>query len=429
MKSLMFNTIKSVALFLIVCIVTSCVEEIDVNTETQFESALVIEATITNELKHQEIKLSRTFRLEDDGPSSESNATINIVDNNGIIYNFQEAESGKYLSNNQFAAQPNIDYHLEITTSDGREYNSKTTQLTQQTQIDDLFFERGFNENNDEGVSVFLNSANPTGESKFYRFTYEETYKIIAPLYSPLELHIENEDYPFFFEDIMPPLESNTELIEFFVTRQFREEQEKICYNTVKSNEILLVSTDDFSGGVLENYKLRFLNKGNYIISHRYSILVRQYVQSKESYKFYSVLRDLSDSSSLLSQIQPGFLEGNVFSVLNHNEKVIGFFDVSTVTKQRIYFNYSDLFPNEPLPPYFKPCDDLFLFGLYVADPITGEVGYSPIQDAIELGYEYWDENLTGENLNVGKPYYMVLPYCGDCTVLGENIVPGFWEE
>ena len=54
-------------------LVIGCIEEIDFETET-FESALVIEATITNELGDQEIVLSRTFRFEEDGPVPESGA-------------------------------------------------------------------------------------------------------------------------------------------------------------------------------------------------------------------------------------------------------------------------------------------------------------------------------------------------------------------
>ena len=82
---------------IIVLLNNSCVEPFDIETIT-FESALVIEATITNEFKYQEINLSQTFRLEDDGPLAESNASVKIVDDNGNIYNFQESSPGKYVS-------------------------------------------------------------------------------------------------------------------------------------------------------------------------------------------------------------------------------------------------------------------------------------------------------------------------------------------
>jgi hypothetical protein len=55
----------------------SCIKEIDFETET-FESALLVEARITNDEKNHEIKLSRTYRFEDDGPDPETNAIVKI---------------------------------------------------------------------------------------------------------------------------------------------------------------------------------------------------------------------------------------------------------------------------------------------------------------------------------------------------------------
>ena len=48
-----------------ICIsILGCVEEIDLQSETALESnsIVVIEATITNELKHQQVKLSKVSR-------------------------------------------------------------------------------------------------------------------------------------------------------------------------------------------------------------------------------------------------------------------------------------------------------------------------------------------------------------------------------
>lgn len=95
------------------------------------------------------------------------------------------------------------------------------------------------------------------------------------------------------------------------------------------------------------NYQIRFLNDDSYLITNRYSILVKQYVQNLAAYTYYQTLKKLSGSESILSQNQPGFFSGNIKSTQNPSEKVIGFFDVSSVSSQRIFFNYSDIFPGE----------------------------------------------------------------------------------
>jgi len=406
------------------CFFIGCIDEIPIETVSEFESVLVVEATITNDFEQQEIKLSRSFALDSLGPPPEQSANVKVTGSNGFDMSFTETDSGLYKSNQPFAAEANVDYSLEIVTSDGRRYASSIMQLTQPTTIDDLYAERGFNENNEEGVSIRVDAYDPTGNSKFYRYTYEETYKIIAPKYSPLELVINNDDFPYFPIDIEGL--SQQELIEFFVIRDFRPEQEQVCYNTVNSNTIIIENTNQFEEDRINGFRVRFISQENYIMSHRYSILVNQYVQSSEAHEFYKSLKELSETETIFATTQPGFLNGNMQALTNSDEKVVGFFEVVASDSKRIFFSYADVFPGEDLPPYYIQCDAIFTPDLYSADPLTGEIGYSPLQEAITDGKQYWDENLDG---GIGQPYQMVLPACGDCTVLGETQIPEFWED
>ena len=370
-------------------LVFSCIEEIDLKTEVEFESAIVIEATITNEIKTQIIFLSRAYLLEEQGPSPESNAQVNVIGANGTSYQFQETESGRYASTIQFAAEPNTEYQLEITTSDGMFYGSSKEVLTNVTQIDDLYIERGFNENGKEGVSVYLDSFDPIGNSEYYRYAYEETYKIVAPSYHPMDLTLGLELVP-------------------------KPEQQQICYNTVLSNSIILENTNKFEEDRIDQFSVRFLGRDNYIISHRYSILVKQYIQSSKAHEYYRSLKEISSDSGVLSGNQPGFLLGNIVSINNDKEKTIGFFEVSSVDERRVYFNYADIFPDEQLPPYIVSCN-----------------AFSPSIDGVistlEQGFKFFgfnDAPMEGDG-----PYLFVAPPCGNCTVLGNNYPPDFWEE
>jgi len=402
---------NSIAYILILgfLLVLSCVEEIDLKTEVTFESALVIEATITNEVKNQVIYLSRAYPLDEQEPLLESNAEVNVIDTNGTAYQFLETESGKYVSIVQFSAEPNTEYQLDITTIDGRSYGSSKEVLTSITQIDDLYVERNLNENGEEGVSVYVDSFDPTGNSNFYRYTYQESYKIVAPKYSPLDLTYE------YVYDGNVPISANY----FLITKP---QQQQICYNTMLSNTIILESTTRFEEDRIDRFRVRFMSRDNYIISHRYSILVSQYVQTPEAHAFYQKLRDLTDSGNILSQSQPGFLSGNVFSETNSEEIVVGFFQVSSVNSRRVYFNYEDLFPGEQLPPYFISCP------VFAPLPQVGLPPPSfPLAGAIDLGNKYFEPNDEPED---GEgPYFLVAPACGDCTVLGNNFPPDFWVE
>jgi len=408
----------------------SCIEEVNIISETEFVSVMVIEATITDELKHQEIKLSRSYTLDEDGPLEVSGATVTIIGSDGANFGFQQDSDGVYRSISEFAALSNVEYHLEVT-SEGRSYRSSNTSIVAQSQIEDLYMERDLNENLEEGVSVYIDALNLDNSPQLFRFEYEETYKIIAPTYSQFGLIVQNDDFPYQPEIIagLNPVEK----VEFFVTKELKEEQERICFNTVASNEIMIADSEDFQSNNLIGHRIRFIGRFNYIMSHRYSILVKQFTQSSEAHKFYKTLKQFSESESLFSQIQPGFLQGNLITTSNETESVAGFFEVSSVDSRRIYFNYTDLFPGEDLPPYYRPCNATQIPRLFVADPLTGVIGNSPLQTEIKEGNKFYFNNFDGLEVDVTNffmPYVLtVFPSCGDCTVIGETIVPDFWEE
>ena len=384
------------SLFITVFVVSGCVETFDFESEIEsFESALVIEATITNENKQQEILLSRVYKLSGEIPIPEGNAQVKIVDNMNNEYVFVESDlSGLYFSSSPFSAMEGLEYTLVIITSNGAEYNSRPTNLTQFTIIDNVYAARDFNEEENEGVSIYIDSHDSTGNSKYYRFEYEEAYKIIAPRWDEV-------DYNCSFDDFGNPLL-------WFSTRTY---DEFICYNVVKSKDILITNTLSLEEDKLEKYRIRFLNRDNFIISHRYSIEVRQYIQSRQAHIYYETLKKISQNESLFSENQTGFIEGNVFAVEQHNEKVVGFFEVSSVDKKRIYFNYKDLFPGEFLPPYKAGCSPF--------TPRPEDLCYALIQN------KFWDYNdPPGPN---ESNVWLVPRECGDCTALGKSEAPEFW--
>lgn len=420
----MNKIVVNIISILILTVFFSCIDEIPLKTESIFESILIVEASITSEEKQQIVKLSRSYALEESGPSNESGANVVVVSERGERINFIEVEPGVYKSDNVFKADQDINYQLEIRTIDGREYVSEMEKFQSKPAIDNLYVEQDINENNELGVSVYVDVLSTSTNGKYFRFEYEETYKIIAPQYNSYQLIIQNEDYPFSFEQLNGLTDS--QIIEYFVLKELKPEQSQICYNTEFSNEIILANSSDYQNNTIEKLRIRFLSQENYIISHRYSILIKQFEQSYGAYLFYSTLKNLSESESIFSDLQPGFIAGNITSKSDPSEPVGGYFEVASFNSKRIYFSYEDLFPDALLPPYYIACDDFFVPPLYQADPISGEIGNSPIQDLIKQGYHYFEDNEDGSILN---PYKLVRPACGDCTVIGETKIPDFWEE
>lgn len=382
----------------------SCVESFEPQTEI-FESALIVEAAITNEDKRQQVLLSRTFRLEDDGPNPESSAVVRVTDNQQNEYVFEEIEPGMYMSVQPFAALPERAYQLAITTSDGRTYASESAALSSESEILDLYASREENANGQDGIVILVDSQALQSGNTLFRFEYEETYEIVAPRWVAVDAVVVR-DRP------RPPV----------VILEPKTEEQRVCYNTERSNTIILANTEDTGTNGLTRFPVRFITSTNFIISHRYSILVKQFVQSRDAFAFYDTLNEFSSQTeSLFAQVQPGFLTGNVFSLEDESENVLGFFEVSTVTTRRIFFDYEDFFPGEPLPPYAVDCSIEFTPNLLPDSPD----GASPLVQALNsLGQKYVSD--SGEE---SRPFVLVNRPCGDCTALGSNQIPEFWEE
>ena len=398
--------LKRVYIGLIILILTinlGCVEQINLLTES-FEDTLVIEAAITDELKVQQIKLSRTFPLEG-GLVFEDNADVRIIDNNNNIYVFDNIGGGIYNSTIEFQVQSGVSYKLLVTTSDGKEYNSNEETLPENIGISDVYAELVRLANN-IGVQVLVDSEDSTGETKYFRYEYEETYQRIAKRFYP-------------FDIVISDVSGSGEDIQYSIREERRPENERVCYSSRNSNEIIVTSTDGLAEQKVSQFPVRFIRSNNFIIRDRYSILVKQYVQSADANNYYRLLKEITSDESLFIDKQPGFIQGNVFSSTNADERVIGFFDISSVSSKRIFFTYSDFdIREQPEYPFF--CED------------EDTLSYNRLEDRPRLhnlivnrGYK----SLGGTDSNDPLEYRITRPQCGDCSSYASNVRPDFWED
>ncbi len=383
---------KKILLILIICFLANgCTETYPLLTNT-YEEAIVVEASLTNELKNQQIKITKTSRFEDTSIKVETGAEVIVKDDQNNSYLFEE-KSGVYVSQTIFQILSGRQYTLTIKTKDGNVYESSHETLTTVSPIQSVVPSVVTNKDNQTGIQINVNSYDPTRTSKYYRFEYEESYKIIAPRWSLSKLIVTG---PQSVELIPNP--SNT----------------RTCYTTKNSTDIILLNTNDLNEDRV-NLPIRFIEENNYIIGHRYSILVKQYVENLAAYNFHKTMRDIASSASVLSPKQPGVLSGNIKCISDSNVKVIGYFDVATVSEQRIFFNYTDLFPGRP-SPYFNTCEDIPFKFCFDGEDCNAE---SMIYNV--------ERNFMTYFSNAGSSYILVDAVCGDCTSFSSNVKPSFW--
>ncbi len=254
--------------------------------------------------------------------------------------------------------------------------------------------------------------TDPTNNSRYYRYEYEETYRIVAP-----KAYAKKAVAVFFAPGSNPKGQ---------IVFEDRTTEVRTCYSSQKSNELILTNTNKLSEDKVTDFPIKFISSKDPIIRSRYSILVKQYVQSLAAHTFYETLKDISDIGSILSQTQPGFFYGNINPVDNPGEKVIGFFNVSSYSEKRLFFNFTDLFPKEPIPKYQYDCPypipenqiDQFYYNYCFGSSVDcqGDAILELIRSGIRVYFP--DE----------KPEYLLYPVeCGDCTSFSSNIKPSFW--
>lgn len=400
----------------------SCVEPFQVETQS-FTEALVVDARLTNVEKQHQVLLSRARSFEQDSITPERNAQVSIIEDSATSYEFEETSPGHYISTMIFSAKTNQSYQLKITTSDGDSYASTPEIMPENVSISDLTFKRETNDLGEDGVSVILDNSSFEKQPRYFRYDYEESFKIIAPNWDPFEFEI---------IDSVACTDGDAFEVGIKIKNSLKG---RVCYAQKSSTEIILASTANLEGNNLSDFMIRFVKLENYILSHRYSILVNQYAQSVSAHSYYQGLEAFSASESVFSETQPGFLMGNIESVTNSEQIVIGYFETAAVSSKRIFFNYEDLFPNEELPEYPINCSTpgnprLIDVAYHCSDgnsgfcdgncdsPLIGQIQTNSIVFAAEK-----------DPADFLSPYLTLSRGCGDCTLLGSDIKPDFWIE
>lgn len=378
-----------------------CTAPYDFEDQTN-EDVIIVDGMITNQVKKHQIRLSRSYPFEAN-PIPVKGADVRVISSDGTSFSFVEKGDFLYEAAQAFGAAKEKEYRVLITTREGKTITSTPMRLPPSSQLEEVFARATTNEFNAAGISVYFN-AESRNNAQLYRIEYEETYKVVAPRWTPYDAVVTFEGFSTFATNVI-----------------LRETQEETCYAFSPSTKIILRSTTNQTIDRIDEEEVLFLPIDSAKLIHRYSVLVRLLVEDPQAYNYFETLKELSvKSASFFNNVQPGYLAGNLYNPDNENEKVGGFFRVSAAAEKRIFLNLNDLYPQAEEPPYFYLCS-------LTAPTAQGGRGNRDLLNAIYNGsLRYYGLNNTGEFPN-GGPYLMVSAACGDCTVLGSNQKPSFW--
>jgi hypothetical protein len=377
-----------------IIIISSCVKQFIPETGTD-PDLIVVEGLITDQPGRQAVKISRSIPLGIEANyNPERGCNVWITDDTGAKYQLTESVDGAYLTSADFSGIVGRKYILNIEVIHYTQpFNRKVIDFTLQSSpvemlpvpdIDSLYYEKvQIKEENGfpfpgEGCQIFLNTADPTDECKYYRWDYTETWKIVTPSY--------------------------------------QRSINRICWITNKSDDINAKTVTGMNENRIDHQRIKFISNESDRLSERYRIQVNQYSVNEEEYNYWSDLEKITEQSGNFYDIMPSSVSGNIYCPGNPDRQVLGYFSVSSVKSKVLYID--ELFKGLVDP--YRDCTKDTLRNDGSPFPPEGFFDYD--------GILYWLVELN----TTSNPSYLITTLdkgCVDCTTRGTTVKPDFWTE
>lgn len=370
-------------IFWLIPLLIGCLERYEPPVIKENPELLVVDAFISLNTASASVDLSRSALLgSGEPPKLETGASVTIEDDNGAAYQLVENSAGSY-SFSGINLDTKLKYRLHIRTFNEKEYLSDFITLKNTPPIDDLSW--AVTEN---GVEIYLDTHDPAGNSHYFKWNYFETWEYNATYEANLKL----------VNGIFIPLKP--------------EEKVYTCWRTIPAATVLVATTNRLQSDVVNDFNVCFVPRGSVKISIKYSILVQQQTLSEDGYNYWLNLQKTTENLGSLFDPQPSQIIGNIYSVSDSHEPVIGYFDGGFVSEKRIFIAADEL-PSR-LTNYSRDCslDSVFY-------PVPG----------VPSGNASFVVTPFSDIVPEKNGYLISTRNCVDCTTLGgQTIKPDFWE-
>tara|TARA_B110000046_G_scaffold134218_1_gene140511 strand:- start:1355 stop:2566 length:1212 start_codon:yes stop_codon:yes gene_type:complete len=367
---------------------------------------LVVDGLLTNEEKTHIVRLSYTSELGTTKLTTINEATVTIESGDGEVFTLTESQPGNYVTPSTFQGIVGQSYRLRIKIKNRHEYLSSEEVLNAAPPIDTLYgrYVQLPSEESAEllnGVQIFIESDWNDYEVSTFRYIWEETYEWRVP--NPSEYVYEPKTRGAILRE-----ETDLRSVE-------------VCFRGDTSTALLLGSALSLNNSKFTEFPVHFINENDANLSFKTAVNIKQFALSNATYQYYKRLKENNESGGSLFDKQKGNISGNITSVTDPKELVMGNFDVSGVSAKMAFFEprtfISDGFNINYWPPSRSPkncgldIDSISVLALegYVTDKIN----------AVKVIWTY-DPDL--------QLYFMTSENCSDCRILGNIEVPDFWE-
>ncbi|MFT4567479.1 MAG: hypothetical protein ACI9FN_002446 [Saprospiraceae bacterium] len=401
-----YKIIRIPFLILITVVMVRCIEPYEPEV-VDYESILVVDGLYNNSDNPSIIILSRSFGYEEDIPEYIDNAQVIIEDDLGKTMNLLPMGKGLYQTD-PLTQRGEIgrSYRLLINAPGGSRYASEWETMLPASPIGEVKIEYQERELNDpdaiglKGTQIFLSNEDTEREVSFYKWEFEETYQYIA---------IYNPDIQAVFGS--SPGGGEDEIIRIPLSRF----QGPNCYKTETSTEILIASTEGLLENKISRFPLAFVSNETPRLYLKYSSLIKQFSISKKYHENLRKIAEINQTSGSLFDPIPNEIFGNIKSIDNEREPVLGYFGVGGFSEKRIFIDRRDL-PLEFSAPFGPHCE-----------PDTLSLDFNDLYHRTKNGHyalSTYELNMMGNPVG----YIISAPECVLCSASNAtHQVPDFW--
>ena len=129
-----------------------------------------------------------------------------------------------------------------------------------------------------------------------------------------------------------------------------------VCWKKSQSGEIIINSILSGAANFINKQLIQFIAPvKSDRLTQQYSILVKQYSISEKEYDFWNNLKKVSEAGGDIFDSQPYQVISNIHNVNDASEMVLGYFEVSAVSRKRIFITAHEL-DTLYLPHYQTDC-------------------------------------------------------------------------
>lgn len=395
--------VTSIMLLAISCITPF---ELEFKGETNF---LVVDGSLIKGFQTQEVRISRSTSVSEPILQFVEDCSVRITDDSGNEFIFTEESPGKYVASIDDAfLDYSRHYKLLISTPSGENYESSYQSIPQTAPVDSIYSikETQYVRDADEyleGLQFYIDLDAPDDASRYYRWQVVETWEI----HSSYRISGFYDGKTIYFNQNNP------------------SDSLYYCWDSRTAEGIYTYSTANLSHNRLRQVPLHFKAYDSPDLTIKYSATVRQYALDEDAWYYWHQKESELKESGQIYTTQPAQLRSNIHNTMNPNEKVLGYFWVSSVTEKHLFeqnpFHNPDIIGPSSCTSYgacAEFIDDNLITTLYYIAGSTYNFPRPPV-------YLYQSRTLTGMIcVNFTKDE------CIDCRLIGgTNHKPDFWKE